>query len=127
MDQGNFGKMMMQGMKGMQDKMSKLVVDQEKMNFEGVAGSGSVTVLINGTGRINSVDIKLKDILDDSEEEDEVNSTKEILEDLVKCAYNRALDKMQENQGEQMKGLTGGSGGGNNDLLSDMLSKLGNI
>lgn len=94
----NIGQMMKQAQQ-LQEKMGAM---QEKMNatdFDGAAGGGSVSVVINGKGDLKSIKIN-KDAVDP----DDI----EMLEDLIIAAFQDAKQKSESIMAEEMKKATGG-------------------
>jgi len=84
-----------------QSQMNEMQVKLDKIEVEGKAGGGLVTVRATARGRIIGVDI------DDSlMKPDEKN----IVEDLVTAAFNDARDKADRVSEEHMKEMQGGMG-----------------
>ena len=94
---GNINKLMKQA-KDMQDKMLKAQQELEAMEIEGNSGGGAVKVILNGKKEILSLVIS-PDLLKDD---------KEMLEDLIISAVNKALTKAQTHSQEKMNNVTGG-------------------
>ena len=82
-----------QKMKESQDKIKGIKV-------EGVSGSNSVKVTLNGEGEMINIEIS-KDII--SEE-------KSIIEDLIVAAHNNAKEKLKIKTSEEISKVTGGFG-----------------
>lgn len=98
MSKGGLGNMMKQ-VQQMQAKMEKIQADLEKLEVEGTAGGGMVTVIANGKQDILSIKID-PEVVD----KDDV----EMLQDLILAAVNQAKQKAQDIQQQQMAELTGG-------------------
>tara|TARA_B100000927_G_C16232249_1_gene375899 strand:- start:161 stop:478 length:318 start_codon:yes stop_codon:yes gene_type:complete len=80
-------------MKESQDKIKNIKV-------EGVSGSNSVKVTLNGEGEMTNIEIS-KEIL---------NEEKTIIEDLVVAAHNNAKEKLKIKTSEEISKATGGFG-----------------
>ena len=90
---------MMRQVQRLQEEMLKT---QEALNKETVTvtvGGGTVTVVMTGQQRVQSISIA-PEVVDP----DDV----EMLEDLVTAAVNEALERSQELAAEQLGALTGG-------------------
>jgi len=83
----------------LQTKMQELQVELDRIEVEGNAGGGMVTVTLSAKGELKG--IKLDDSLLKASE-------KEILEDLLVAAHADARRKAEAVMQEKMKGLTGG-------------------
>ena len=89
-------------MKQAQQMQRKMQETQEKLGQElreGTSGGNMVKVVLNGKSEMQSINID-KAALDDVE----------MLEDLIKAAYNDAHQKIDEMMAEGMKEATGGVG-----------------
>ena len=96
---------MQANMKNMQDELEKQII-------EASSGGGMVTVKING--KFEMLDIKIdKNAVD-------VNDI-EMLEDLVKAAFNAAGVKAREEMKNKMANITGGMNLPGMDKISSML------
>ncbi|WP_294476289.1 YbaB/EbfC family nucleoid-associated protein [uncultured Ruminococcus sp.] len=94
----NMNQMLKQAQK-MQDQITALQADLEQREFKGTAGGGVVEVTING--KRNVLDLKLApEIVNPEEIED--------LQDLIKAAFNAAVDNLDEVSDAEMQKLTGG-------------------
>ena len=83
----------------MQDQITALQADLEQREFKGSAGGGVVEVTING--KRNVLDLKISpEIVNPEEIED--------LQDMVKAAFNAAVDNLDEISDAEMQKLTGG-------------------
>jgi hypothetical protein len=86
-------------MKRAQDMQERLKGQMADMHVEATAGGGMVTVAVNGTKQIESIQI-----------DPEVVSKEdvEMLQDLIVAAVNDAGRKVDEQLGQSMSGLMGG-------------------
>ena len=94
---GNMQKQMAQ-MQAMQRKMEEL---QDKKEVTATSGGGAVSVTVNGTKQIVSMQIK-----EEAVDPDDV----EMLQDLIITAVNEALRQMEEVSNAEMSKLTAGLG-----------------
>ena len=90
---------MMQQAAELQAKMQELQAELERLEVEGTAGGGLITVTLNAKGDLKGV--KLDDSLIKPAE-------KEILEDLLVAAHADARRKAEALVQDKMKTLTGG-------------------
>ena len=82
---------------------SKMKESQEKIKTikaEGVSGSNSIKVTLNGDGEMTSIEIS-KDIM---------NEDKTVIEDLIIAAHNNAKEKLKSKTSEEISKVTGGFG-----------------
>tara|TARA_B100001093_G_scaffold27145_1_gene23822 strand:- start:45 stop:365 length:321 start_codon:yes stop_codon:yes gene_type:complete len=84
--------------KAMQDKMKEAQEQIKKIEVEGVAGGNLVKVVLTG-------DYELKSILisDEAKKEEQ-----EIINDLIKAAYNNAKENLKKKSAEELSKVTGG-------------------
>ena len=84
--------------KAMQDKMKEAQEQIKKIEVEGVAGGNLVKVVLTG-------DYELKSILisDEAKKEEQ-----EIINDLIKAAYNNAKENLKKKAAEELSKVTGG-------------------
>ena len=82
----------------MQAKMQKMQEDIAKIEVEGQAGAGLVTVVMTGRHDVKKVSI------DDSV----LTEGKEMLEDLLAAAVNDAVRKVEDTNKSKLGDLTGG-------------------
>jgi DNA-binding YbaB/EbfC family protein len=85
----------------MQAKIAEAQKKIEAMEAEGSAGGGLVKVRLSGKSAMLSVSIDPSLMKPDEAE---------IVEDLVKAAHEDARRKLEEEQGEEMKKVSGGLG-----------------
>ncbi len=83
----------------LQTKMQELQAELDRIEVEGAAGGGMVTVKLSAKGDLKG--LKIDDSLMKA-------SDKEILEDLLVAAHADARRKAEGVMQEKMKGLTGG-------------------
>lgn len=86
----------------MQEQLAKTQAELAERKFEGSAGGGMVTAVVNGGPELVEVRIS-PDVVDP----DDV----EMLEDLVVAAVRQAMDEAVRVTNEELGGLTGGLGG----------------
>ena len=82
---------------------AKMKESQEKIKnikIEGVSGSNSVKVILNGDGEMIKIDIS----------SDIIKEDKSIIEDLVLAAHNNAKEKLKSKTTEEISKVTGGFG-----------------
>jgi nucleoid-associated protein EbfC len=94
----NIQKMMQQAQQ-MQQKITALQSQLEAMEVDGSAGSGMVTVRLNGKNHMLKIHIDSSLMKVDE---------KDMLEDLILAAYNDARQKVDTASSEQMNALTKG-------------------
>jgi DNA-binding YbaB/EbfC family protein len=83
----------------MQANMAKAQAELAEATVEGTAGGGAVTIVLTGTQDIKDVRIT-KDAVDP----DDVDT----LQDLVRAAFNDALNKSRELAAQRLGSVTGG-------------------
>ena len=82
---------------------AKMKESQEKIKSikaEGVSGSNSVKVTLNGEGEMIKIEISSEIISED----------KSVVEDLIVAAHNNAKDKLKSKTSEEISKVTGGFG-----------------
>ncbi|GAB4264737.1 MAG: hypothetical protein Kow0080_04130 [Candidatus Promineifilaceae bacterium] len=97
-----------------QQMQTQMAAAQEALAEETLtvtAGGGAITIVITGHQRIQSIELD-KELLDPEE--------KEMLQDMLVAAVNSAIEQSQAMAAERMEGITGGLGGGLNDLLGGL-------
>lgn len=85
----------------MQAKINEAQKKLEAMEVEGSAGGGMVKLRLSGKNALLGVTIDPSLLKEDEAE---------IVEDLLKAAHDDARRKLEDAQGEEMKGLSGGLG-----------------
>ena len=93
----NFNDMLSKA-KEMQEKMKQAQELIKKIEVEGVAGGNLVTVVLTGDYEIKSIIIK-----DEAKKEGQ-----EIINDLIKAAYNNAKENLKKRSTEELSKVTGG-------------------
>jgi DNA-binding YbaB/EbfC family protein len=84
----------------MQAKINEAQKKLEAMEVEGTAGGGMVKLRLSGKNAMIGLSIDPSLMGED----------REMLEDLIKAAHDDARRKLEDIQGEEMKGLSGGLG-----------------
>ena len=84
--------------KAMQDKMKEAQEQIKKIEVEGKAGGNLVTVVLTGGYELKSISIS-----DEAKKEDQ-----EIINDLIKAAYNNAKENLKKKSAEELSKVTGG-------------------
>ena len=86
--------------KELESKMKESQENIKKIKVEGVSGSNSVRVILDGEGEMQKIEIS-DEILKDE---------KSILEDLIIAAYNNAKAQLKAKTNEEISKATGGLG-----------------
>ena len=84
----------------MQAKINEAQKKLEAMEVEGTAGGGMVKLRLSGKNAMIGLSIDPSLMTED----------REMLEDLIKAAHDDARRRLEDVQGEEMKGLSGGLG-----------------
>lgn len=102
---------LMSQMQQMQEQMATAQSALENETITVTAGGGAVTIVITGHQRIQSITVN-PDLLtpDDAE----------MLQDMLVAGVNSAIEQSQALAAERMEGITGGLGGGLNDMLGSL-------
>jgi nucleoid-associated protein EbfC len=90
---------MLQQVKQMQDRMSKVQTELETERVEASAGGGAVRAVASGTQKLVSVKI-----------DPEAASDTEMLQDLVVAAVNEAMEKSKQLAASKMQAVASGLG-----------------
>ena len=93
----NFSDMLSKA-KAMQDKMKEAQEQIKKIEVEGEAGGNLVKVILTGDYELKSIIIS-----DKAKQEDQ-----EIVNDLIKAAYNNAKENLKKKSSEEISKVTGG-------------------
>ena len=86
--------------KELETKMKESRENIKKIKVEGVSGSNSVKVILDGEGEMQKIEIS-----DELLKED-----KSIIEDLIIAAHNKAKDQIKIKTNEEISKATGGFG-----------------
>ena len=97
MFKGGMGDLMKQAQK-MQEQMQKAQEELAHLEVTGESGAGMVKITMNGRYDVKRVFL----------EPDLLKEEKEVVEDLIAAAINGATKKIEENNKNQMSGLTAG-------------------
>jgi DNA-binding YbaB/EbfC family protein len=84
--------------KEMQDKMKEAQETIKKIEVEGEAGGNLVKVILSGDYEIKSIVIS----------EEAKKEEQEIINDLIKAAYNNAKENLKKKSAEELSKVTGG-------------------
>ena len=93
----NFSDMLSKA-KAMQEKMKEVQEQIKKIEVEGEAGGNLVKVTLTGDYELKSIIIS-----DAAKKEDQ-----EIINDLIKAAYNNAKENLKKKSAEELSKVTGG-------------------
>ena len=86
--------------KELENKMKESQEKIKTIKAEGVSGSNSIKVTLNGDGEMTSIEIS-KDIM---------NEDKTVIEDLIIAAHHNAKEKLKSKTSEEISKVTGGFG-----------------
>ena len=86
--------------KELEAKMKESQENIKKIRVEGMSGSNSVKVVLDGEGEMQSIEISESILKED----------KSILEDLIVAAHNDAKTKLKTKTSEELSKATGGFG-----------------
>ena len=84
--------------KAMQDKMKDAQEQIKKIEVEGIAGGNLVKVVLTGDYEIKSITLS-----DEAKKE-----SQDIINDLIKAAYNNAKNNLKKKSAEELSKVTGG-------------------
>lgn len=102
----NLQKMMKQAQQ-MQKKAQDMQEELEQSEYTSIVGGGSVSIVLNGKNELKSIKLT-KEALNPDNPESVDDETVEMLEDLLKSAFNDANNKVASALQERMSSLTGG-------------------
>jgi DNA-binding YbaB/EbfC family protein len=97
---GDIGKLMKQAQK-MQDDMLAAQAEMEAARVEASSGGGAVKAVVNGKGKLVSIELDPSAV-----DPDDV----EMLQDMVVTAIREAQDRAEEQAEQAMKGIAGAAG-----------------
>jgi len=86
--------------KELEAKMKESQENIKKIRVEGVSGSNSVKVILDGDGEMQKIEIS----------EDIFKENKSIIEDLIVAAHNNAKSQLKSKTSEEISKATGGFG-----------------
>ena len=86
--------------KELETKMKESQENIKKLRIEGVSGSNSVKVILDGEGEMQKIEISKDILLED----------KSIIEDLIVAAHNNAKAQLKTKTTEEISKVTGGFG-----------------
>tara|TARA_B100001063_G_scaffold234114_1_gene251109 strand:- start:528 stop:845 length:318 start_codon:yes stop_codon:yes gene_type:complete len=86
--------------KELETKMKESQENIKKIKVEGVAGSNSVKVILDGEGEMQKIEISDEILLE----------KKTIIEDLIVAAYNNAKVELKSKTKDEISKVTGGLG-----------------
>ena len=86
--------------KELEAKMKENQENIKKIQVEGVSGSNSVKVILDGEGEMQKIEIS-KDL---------INEEKSVIEDLIVAAHNNAKEQLKSKTSEEISKATGGLG-----------------
>ena len=101
MFKGNMSKLLKQA-KDMQEQIEQAQSQLSELIIEADSGGGMVSVKVNGKQEIIELNI----------DSDAMSEDKEMLEDLIISALNKALSKSKSDSQEKMNSIAGGMMGG---------------
>ncbi len=93
----NFSDMLSKA-KAMQEKMKEVQEQIKQIEVEGVSGGNLVKVVLSGDYEIKAIIIT----------ETAKKEKQEIINDLIKAAYNNAKDNLKKKSAEELSKVTGG-------------------
>ena len=86
--------------KELENKMKESQEKIKSIKVEGISGSNSVKVTLNGDGEMIGIFIS----------EDIMKEDKSVIEDLIVAAHNNAKEKLKSKSSEEISKVTGGFG-----------------
>ena len=86
--------------KELEEKMKESQQNIKKISVEGISGTGSIKVTLNGDGEMIKIYISPEILKED----------KSIIEDLITAAHNNAKDKLKAKTSEEISKAAGGFG-----------------
>ena len=95
----NFNEMLEKA-KLMQQKMREAQDEIKNIQVEGVSGGNLVKVILSGDYELKSISIS----------ENAKKESQEIINDLIKAAYNNAKENLKKKSAEELAKVTGGLG-----------------
>ena len=86
--------------KELEAKMKESQENIKKIRVEGISGSNSVKIILDGDGEMQKIEIS----------EDILKENKSIIEDLIVAAHNNAKLQLKSKTSEEISKVTGGFG-----------------
>ena len=86
--------------KELESKMKESRENIKKIRVEGISGSNSVKVILDGEGEMQNIEIS----------DEALKEKKEIIEDLIVAAHNNAKVQLKNKTSEEISKATGGFG-----------------
>ena len=86
--------------KELESKMKESQENIKKIRVEGISGSNSVKVILDGDGEMQKIEIS----------DEIIKEEKSIVEDLIVAAHNHAKAQLKEKTKEEISKATGGFG-----------------
>ena len=86
--------------KEIEKKMKESQENLKKITAEGISGSNSIKVILDGEGEMQKIEIS----------DDIINEDKTVIEDLIVAAHNNAKAKLKNKTNEEISKATGGLG-----------------
>ena len=86
--------------KELETKMKQSQENIEKIRVEGISGSNSVKVILDGKGEMQKIEIS----------DEIIEEEKSIIEDLIVAAHNNAKSKLKTKTDEEISKAAGGFG-----------------
>ena len=102
---------LMSQMQQMQEQMATAQSALENETIIVTAGGGAISIVITGHQRIQSITVNPELLTPDDAE---------MLQDMLVAGVNSAIEQSQALAAERMEGITGGLGGGLNDMLGSL-------
>lgn len=102
---------LMSQMQQMQEQMATAQSALESEMITVTAGGGAISIVITGHQRIQSITINPELLTPDDAE---------MLQDMLVAGVNSAIEQSQALAAQRMEGITGGLGGGLNDMLGSL-------
>jgi len=84
--------------KKMQEKMQQTQEALKKIEVEGISGGNAIRVIMTGDGELKKISL----------DENLLQESKEIVEDLIVAAHNDAKSKLKKKTSEEISKVTGG-------------------
>ena len=86
--------------KELEAKMKESQENIKKIRVEGVSGSNSVKIILDGDGEMQKIEIS----------DDIINEDKTVIEDLIVAAHNNAKSQLKTKTKEEISKITGSFG-----------------